>query len=103
MKKDRPATMLSALSALDCARAVAAAIFENTTTLGIRRTAMTRQCLLRRHETVDTPYGPIRVKIAMTPAGTVTTAPEYDDCLEAARRAGVPLREVYAAALRRRL
>jgi len=103
MKKNRPATMLSALSAPDCADGITNVIFGNTTTFGVRRSAMSRQCLPRRNETVDTPYGPIRVKIATTPTGTSTVAPEYDDCLEAARRTGVPLREVYAAALRRQV
>jgi uncharacterized protein (DUF111 family) len=94
--------MLSALAGRDDAQAVASAIFEHTTTFGVRRAALSRQCLPRRLETVETPYGPIRVKVATTPAGTQTAAPEYEDCLEAAERAGVPLREVYAAALRRR-
>ncbi len=102
MKKNRPATMLSALAAPDCAEAVANAIFDHTTTFGLRRAVLSRQCLPRRHETVETPYGPIRVKIATTPSGAETAAPEYDDCLAAAESHGVPLREVYAAALKGR-
>lgn len=100
MKKSRPATTLSALVAPDNAAQVASAIFENTTTFGVRRQTMSRQCLPRRRETVRTPYGAVSVKISEAPSGTGTVAPEYEDCLEAARKAGVPLKAVYAAALK---
>jgi uncharacterized protein (DUF111 family) len=99
MKKSRPATMLSALAEPEALARVAEAIFENTTTFGIRQARMGRLCLPRRHETVETCYGAIRVKIATTPGGHETVAPEYEDCVEAARRAGVPLRAVYTEAL----
>jgi hypothetical protein len=99
MKKNRPATMISALAAPESAQAVANALFDHTTTFGLRRATLTRQCLPRRHETVETPYGPVRVKLGTTPSGAETAAPEYDDCLAAAKAHGVPLREVYAATL----
>lgn len=99
MKKGRPATTLSALAPPAKAQQVASAIFQNTTTFGIRHCAMSRQCLPRRHEEVQTPFGPVRVKVADGPAGGQTVAPECDDCVKAARRAGVPLKAVYIAAL----
>jgi len=98
MKKSRPAIMLSVLAEPGDAARLADVIFENTTTFGIRQGRMSRRCLPRRHETVETPYGPIRVKIASLPSGRETLSPEYEDCLEAARRGGVPVRLVYAAA-----
>jgi len=55
MKKNRPATMLSALASPEASAVVAEAIFENTTTFGIRRATMSRMCLPRRHEIVETP------------------------------------------------
>jgi len=99
MKKNRPVILLTALSEPADAPRIAQVILENTTTFGIRQTVMSRLCLPRRHETVETPYGPIRVKIAMRPSGEETAAPEYEDCAEAARREGVPVRVVYVAAL----
>jgi uncharacterized protein (DUF111 family) len=60
---------------------------------------MSRLCLARRHETVQTPYGPIRVKVATLPGGRETAAPEYEDCAEAARREGVAVGEIHLAAL----
>lgn len=103
MKKNRPATMLSALASPEASAAVAEAIFENTTTFGIRRATMSRMCLPRRHETVETLYGEVRVKVATRPGGGETVAPEHDDCLAAAKQAGVPIRTVYAAALAARI
>ena len=100
MKKNRPATTVSALAPPETAQQVASAIFQNTTTFGIRRSEMSRQCLPRRHETVKTPYGAVGLKVSEAPSGTQTVAPEYEDCLEAARSAGVPLKAVYAAALK---
>ena len=47
-----------------------------------------------------TSYGRIRVKFARTPDGRISSAPEYEDCAQAARRHGVALREVYRAAER---
>jgi uncharacterized protein (DUF111 family) len=61
--------------------------------------------LARRLDTVETPYGPIRVKVAATTGGADregeirNVAPEYDDCAAAAARTGVPLKAVQAAAI----
>ena len=103
MKKSRPAVMLSVLAEPEDAERIAEVIFENTTTFGLRQGRMSRRCLPRRHETVATPYGPIRVKIATLPSGRETVSPEYEDCLEAARREGVGVRHVYDAAVRGRI
>jgi uncharacterized protein (DUF111 family) len=47
---------------------------------------------------VDTPYGPIRVKLARGPLGATNAAPEFEDCLRASREHGVPLKQVMALA-----
>ena len=41
---------------------MAAAIFKYTTTIGIREVPCSRYILKRQSETVETPYGPVRVK-----------------------------------------
>jgi uncharacterized protein (DUF111 family) len=48
--------------------------------------------------TVETPFGPIAVKTAFLGGELVQASPEFRDCEGAARRLGVPLKEVYAAA-----
>jgi hypothetical protein len=74
-------------------------IFAETSTLGIRRSEAEKIMLQRRHITVETPYGPVRVKIGEAGGKVLNAAPEYEDCLELARATGVPLKTIYAAAL----
>jgi hypothetical protein len=55
--------------------------------------------LERRHESVETPFGRVRVKIGRWQGADITVSPEYEDCLRAAESAGVSVRAVYEAAL----
>lgn len=100
MKKNRPATLLHVLCRPEQASVLTQILFAETTTLGVRQIAATRQCLARSIQSVNTPYGPIRVKVAQLPSGGAKAAPEYDDCRRAAELRGVPLRTVYQAAER---
>ncbi len=99
MKKNRPAVQLSVLCPPERAPELRALIFAHTTTLGVRQQEVQRYSLLRRVETVATPFGPIRVKLAEYAPGRWKAAPEFEDCLAAARAHHVPLAEVYRAAL----
>ena len=99
MKKNRPATMLSVLCRPTDVDQLEAILFRETSTLGVRRQSVERRCLERESETIETPYGPIRVKVAQLPDGTTKRAPEFEDCRRAAETHGVPLRVVYASAL----
>jgi len=99
MKKGRPGVLLGALCEEARRAAVTAAIFAETTTLGVRRHAVEREILGRRWEAVETPYGQVRVKVALQGEREVGAQPEYDDCLARARERGVAVREVMAAAL----
>lgn len=97
MKKNRPAVMLSVLSAVEDEERLVDILLRETTTLGIRRTVATRHCMDRRFVTIATDWGQVRVKVASF--GDITkVAPEYEDCAEIARRAGVPLQRVYEVA-----
>ena len=98
MKKNRPATLLRVLCRPDDVPTMTAILFMETTTLGIREQTVTRHALPRVIEHVDTPYGPVHVKVAELPDGTIKRAPEYEDCRRLAEEHGVPLLEVYRAA-----
>jgi len=110
MKKGRPGVVLACLAAEGLVGAVQEAIFRETPTFGVRRTAVERTKLAREHVTVQTPYGPVRVKVgrrgpcsreglSLQGGGRVVTAsPEYEDCRRLAAEGGVAVREVYAAA-----
>ncbi|HZO89570.1 MAG TPA: nickel insertion protein [Chthonomonadaceae bacterium] len=98
MKKSRPATLLTVLAPPEQMEAVAQVLFTETTTLGIRHTTMQRLTLDRRWETVQTPYGPIRIKIGSWQGTETTTSPEYEDVKATALAHSVPVKVVYAAA-----
>lgn len=98
MKKSRPAWMLCAIcSEGDVARAQEI-LFSETTTFGVRRRVLQRTKLSRHYETVETPYGPIRIKIGLLGERRMSASPEFSDCLDAARTHHVSAREVLLAA-----
>ena len=47
---------------------------------------------------VETPWGPVAVKVALSGGRELRRVPEFEACAELARRAGVPVRDVLAAA-----
>ena len=94
MKKNRPGTLLTVLCKPEDADKMMQLLFSETTTLGVRRRAESRQTLARRWETVRTEWGEVRIKIASM-NGTVTNyAPEYEDCRRIAEEHHVPLKTV---------
>lgn len=99
MKKGRPAVQVSILTADDTASTLRETLFRETSTLGVRSLRVQRDRLERRWEQVDTVYGPIRVKLGLLRGEAINRAPEHEDCAAAARKHGVALKVVYAAAL----
>lgn len=98
MKKNRPATQLSLLCHPGDADALTSLVLRETPTLGVRRLILSRSVAERQVRQVDTPWGPVRVKLKILAGTVVAASPEYDDCARLASQAGVPLREVMAAA-----
>ena len=106
MKKGRPAFKLSILTAPESADELCDVVFRETTTLGLRRTEVVKEVLERRWTDIDVGGQPVRVKVGLHRGEIVTIAPEHEDAVAAAHAAGLPLKDVYAAALeaaRRRL
>ena len=99
MKKNRPGTLLTVLCKPEDAGKLAQLMFTETTTLGVRRRDEMRQTLARRWESVGTPWGAVKIKIASM-NGTVTNyAPEYEDCRRIASQHHVPLKQVMGKAV----
>ena len=98
-KKGRPGLVLSCLSQVALAERLTAAILRESTTIGVRRTDVTRVVRPRREVVVQTPYGAISVKVSEGPFGAPQEKPEFDECARAAAWHRVPVREVLAAAL----
>lgn len=101
MKKSRPGILLSVICHPQQVSACETVIFQETTTLGIRRTAQTRCILDRQFRTVQTPYGPVAVKIARAAHSNtiVNVQPEFEDCAQLARQHQRPWREIHQLAL----
>ena len=93
MKKGRPGYTVSALADLALADQVARMMTAETGTLGTRGTTMQRWPAARAEAHVSVDGHPVRVKIS---PGRVKV--EHDDAARAARRTGLPLREVLVRA-----
>lgn len=98
MKKGRPGVMLSVICLPEDADRLAALMLKHTTTLGVRRQDCSRYLLERTVETVETIYGPLRIKRAGG-QGIAKVKPEYDDAAAAALRHNVSLQQVMIAAM----
>jgi hypothetical protein len=103
MKKSRPGALLTVLAKMEDANRLTKLIFAETTTLGVRRREEQRQTLSRRWETVDTTWGPVRIKIANMNGTVSNYAPEYEDCRTLAEAHHVPLRTVMQEAIQQYL
>ena len=99
MKKGRPGHLLAALCAEGAREACERIFFRETSSLGVRAFRVERRALEREIVEVQTPFGAVRVKLGRQAGEVVQAAPEFDDCLAAARAHGAPVKEVQAAAL----
>jgi uncharacterized protein (TIGR00299 family) protein len=98
MKKNRPGVLISILCRPSAREALSELLFSETTTLGVRCYEVMRRALARESVQVSTPYGIIEMKLARLDGNVFKAMPEYEQCREAARAAGVPLRDVEEAA-----
>jgi pyridinium-3,5-bisthiocarboxylic acid mononucleotide nickel chelatase len=100
MKKGRPAHVVSALAEPVAVPAVRAALFRETTTLGVRESVVARQVLARRLHIVDVGGQPVAVKLGLGPDGEVVNAmPEWEDVVRAAGALDRPVKSVLAQAM----
>jgi uncharacterized protein (TIGR00299 family) protein len=100
MKKNRPGTLVTVLVAPEKRAAVTDTLFRETTTIGVRYGERLRECLTREFVTVQTAFGPVRVKVAKRGEAITNAQPEFDDCAALARERGLATKDVHAAALK---
>ena len=100
MKKNRPGTLLTVIAAPADRERLTGTIFRETTTIGVRYREMTRECLDRERIAVDTPLGPVRVKVARRNGELLNASPEFDDCVRLATEHKRPVKDVQAIALK---
>jgi uncharacterized protein (TIGR00299 family) protein len=94
MKKGRPAHTLSVLVAAERAAPVRAAIFRQTSTIGLREQPLGKHALDREMVAVDVDGQRIAVKLARHDGELVNAQPEYDDVVRAAAVLGRPVNDV---------
>jgi pyridinium-3,5-bisthiocarboxylic acid mononucleotide nickel chelatase len=101
MKKGRPGLVVSVLARPDAESAVARALLEETSALGVRVSRLDRYELDRRERVVEVGGEPIRIKVGLLDGRVVNVAPEHDDCAALARSTGRSVKSVWAEALAR--
>ncbi len=99
MKKSRPGHLVGVLSPGNLRASLTDLLLRETPTLGVRAFRVERSALERAFSTVQTPFGPVRVKLGLASGRRVNATPEYEDCARLAREKSVPLKDVLAAAL----
>jgi uncharacterized protein (DUF111 family) len=75
-------------------------IFMETTTIGLRYSEVSRECLQRELVTVETPVGSVRLKLAWRDGRLVNAVPEFEDCAALAAARHIPVKEVQALAVK---
>ena len=100
MKKNRPGTLVTVIAPPERRHQLAGVLFTETTTIGVRYREMLRECLERELQTIDTPVGRIRFKVARRAGQILNAAPEFEDCVQAAAERRLPVKEVQALAVK---
>ncbi len=100
MKKGRAAQEVSVLVPPRLEADALRVLFAESTTFGVRRREVDRVTLEREFHSVDTEWGPVRVKIGRLGPKRVSAAPEHDDLRRVASASGLPLKEVHRRVMR---
>ena len=106
MKRSRPGIVLTALCPKDKVPDLSRVLFEETTTIGVRWTEVSRTRLDREMITIVTDYGPLPFKVSRLAGRILTATPEFSEVVRLAQQKSLPVREVLSqanAAARRHL
>jgi uncharacterized protein (TIGR00299 family) protein len=94
MKRSRPGVVVTALCAPERVGDLSRALFEESTTIGVRWSEWRRARLQREMIEVTTAYGAIPFKVSRLGGRIVTITPEFADVARIAREKSLPVREV---------
>ena len=94
MRKGRPGHTLHVLAAPQHADRLVAQVLLQTTTLGVRRRAVSRVAADRRMDVVEVDGQRIGVKVGLLEGRVISSTPEWTDVQAAARALGRPVRWV---------
>lgn len=93
MKKSRPGTLVSVMCRKQDRDRMAELIFLHTSTIGIREYIGSRMVMQRSERTVESGFGPVRIKES-SGYGVKKEKPEYEDLKEISVRTGIPIRDI---------
>lgn len=94
MKKSRLGTLISVICKPEERDRFEQILFEETTTIGIRRSLQERSVLSRRFETIQIQGQPVKLKVAERNGKVYNIQPEYEDCAAIARHTNQSLKEI---------
>ncbi len=100
MKKNRPAIKLTILAELDKIDTLIRALFQETSTIGLRYYPVHRRVLERKRQTVQVLGAEIPIKVAYLDKNEVNIQPEFSSCQRVAKKNNRPVREIIRLALR---
>jgi uncharacterized protein (DUF111 family) len=100
MKKSRPGVLLTVLCSEGQTEMFAELILRETSAFGVRFHLTERRKLKREFTQATTPYGPVTIKLGKLNGQVVQSAPEFESCRSVAQQAGVPVKQVFEAAIR---
>ena len=103
MKKSRPGTLISVICKPEERDRFEQILFEETTTIGIRRSLQERSVLSRRFETIQIQGQPVKLKVAERNGKVYNIQPEYEDCAAIARHTDRSLEEIQRQAIQQYL
>ncbi len=98
MKKNRPAVMVTVICREEEGDSMASLLLSESSTLGARISQAQRLKAQRMFERIETPIGPMSIKVKRLRDRVISAAPEYDECQRLARERDLPLEEVYEIA-----
>ncbi len=98
MKKGRPGTRIEVLARPTDADQLELLLLSSTTTIGVRRWAVSRRALARRTRIVRVDGHAIAVKEVTLPDGSVRMKPEYDAVQRVAEATGRPASDIFSLA-----
>lgn len=95
MKKGRPGIILNIICECGYEDKIKEIIFTETTSVGIRTYPFRKDTLVRKFDSINTPFGNITVKRSFYKDKEVSCKPEYEECRKIALNNGLPVKEVY--------
>ncbi|WP_238948272.1 nickel pincer cofactor biosynthesis protein LarC [Clostridium sp. YIM B02569] len=95
MKKGRPGIKLSVLISEKIEKDILDIVFEETTSIGVRKYKFEKIMLNREFSKVETQYGEVTIKKSYYKGNLVKYKPEYEECKKIAKENNITMEKVY--------